>query len=255
MRVPLYFIILVFTLTGCDKIPEDVPDDNCQAFEYSDTYQYPIVPGTEDWKSLGSTVDKYTACLIPDQVLTTISTEGLLESLLNHPMIDFIFAFDNRQDGFDQSKTFIPGIGILYNKSDIFSVILDRYQKMDLDCKAYYPPYTDVLELAFPLFEIFLVQDEFIENLDSTEINLLFETVREVNLLKIDKRPDFWYVLESTVLMGKILLKVNYSPFVDFYNNNEDISRFIEKISSFGWDIHPRDTINTYAEAYYSLLH
>jgi hypothetical protein len=56
--------------------------------------------------------------------------------------------------------------------------------------------------------------------------------------------------IKYSIVPGKVLLKVNYSSFVDFYNDNEDISWFIEKISSFGWEIHPRDTINAYAMSY-----
>jgi len=256
MRVLLCLIILVIAHSGCDKIPEDEPDDGCQAFEYSDTYQYPLIPGTDEWKSYEG--NRKEACIIPEDVLATISTEGLLESLLNKPFIwtDYV-AYDYRQDGFVHLMELFPGIGEFLSRPDVFSVIYDRYQKMDLDCEAYYPPlYSDVLLFGFPCIEIYMVQDEFLENLDSIEINLLFEIIRDINLLKIDKRPVFYLeALESTALMGKILLKANYAPFVDFYNANEDISWFIEKLPWFGWDVPPRDTINAYAEGYYSLLH
>ncbi len=256
MRLSLFFIILIITLPGCDKTVEDEPENDCQAFEFSDTYQYPLVPGTDEWKSYEG--NRKEACIIPEDVLATISTEGLLESLLNKPfMVTDYYAYDNRQDGFNHLKELFPGIGEFLSRPDVFSVIYDRYQKMDLDCTAYYPPgYTDVVHLAFPCLEIYMFQDEFLEELDSIDIHLLFETVREINILKIDKRPLFQMeALESTALMGKILLRANYSPFVDYYNSNEFIPFFLEKLPSFGWEISPRDTINAYAEAYYSLLH
>ncbi len=255
MRVALCFIILVFALSGCKKTSEEEPDDGCLAFEYSDTYQYPIVPGTEEWKSYEGNIRE--ALQIPDDVLETISTEGLLESLLNHPFFMDFIAYDSRQLGFNHLSYWSPGIGVLLRRPDFFSVILDRYQKMDMDCEAYYPPdYSDVFQFAFPSIEIFLAQDELINKLDSVEIHLLFETVREVNILKVDKVSYFYLeAMESTALMGKILLKANYSPFVEFYNDHEEISWFIEYIANSGWEIHPRDTINAYADDFYSLLH
>jgi hypothetical protein len=238
-------MILIFVLSGCEKTSEGELEDGCLVFEYSDTYQYPLNPDTRE------------ALQIPDDILETISTEGLLESLLNHPYFMDFAAYDSHQLGFNHLSYWSPGIGVLLRRPDFFSVILDRYQNMDMDCEAYYPPiYSDVLQYAFPSIEIFIVQDELIDKLDSTEIHLLFETVREVNLLKID-RVSLFYMgqMESTALMGKILLKVNYSPFVEFYNEHEQISRFVEYIENNGFIIHPRDTINAYAEDYYSLLH
>lgn len=255
MRVAHCYIILVFALSGCDKIPEDEPDNNCQAFEYSDTYQYPLTPGTDEWKSYEGNIRE--ALQIPADVLEIISTEGLLESLLNHPYFIDYNLYDSRQLGFNHLSYWSPGIGVLLGRPDFFSVIFDRYQSMDMDCEEYYPPYySDVFQLAFPAIEIFLVQDELIDKLDSLEIHLLFEMVREVNILKVDKVSLFYLgAMESTALMGKILLKVNYSPFVEFYNEHEQISRFVEYIENNGFLIHPRDTINAYAEDYYALLH
>lgn len=254
MRAALCAIIILITLSGCEKIPEDVYDGPCEAFEYSDTYKYPIVPGTDEWIEHEN---RREACQIPEGVLATISTGGLLESMLNHPYFMDFTLYDSKQLGFEHLMYWSPGIAVLLNRPDFFSVIFDRYQKMDLDCEAFYPPwYSESLTYAFPSIEIFLAQDEVIDKLDSTQIHHLFETVRELNILKVDKRPLFFMgVLESTALMGKILLEVNYSPFVNFHNSNERVSRFVEYIENNWFISQYHDTINVYAEGYYTLLH
>lgn len=132
---------------------------------------------------------------------------------------------------------------------------MNRHKNLGIT-KNYPPIYSDALQYAFPAIEIFIVQDELIDKLDSNEIHLLYETVREINILKVDKVSHFFMgQMESTALMGKILLKVNYSPFVEFYNDHEQISRFVEYIENNGFKIHPIDTINANAEDYFSLLH
>ena len=101
---------------------------------------------------------------------------------------------------------------------------MNRHKNLGIT-KNYPPIYSDALQYAFPAIEIFIVQDELIDKLDSNEIHLLYETVREINILKVDKVSHFFMgQMESTALMGKILLKVNYSPFVEFYNDHEQIS-------------------------------
>ena len=254
MRFAPLFLIFIILIPGCDKSKNDEPETDCLAFKFSDTYKYPLTPGTDEWKNYEGNIRE--ALQIPNDVLETISTEGLLESLLKHPYFPDYFLYDSRQLGFDHLSYWSPGIEVLLKRPDFFSVILDRYQKMDLDCEAFYPPFfSDVFQYSFPSVEIFIAQDELIDNLDSTQIHLLFETVREVNLLKIDKVTLFWMgAMESTALMAKILLKVNYVPFVEFHNKHEQISRFVEYIENNGWIIHPRDTINAYAEEYYSLI-
>lgn len=254
MRAALCYIIILITISGCEKVPEDVYDGPCEAFEYPDTYKYPIVPGTDEWIEHEN---RREACQLPEDVLAAISTEGLLESLLNHPYFTDFILYDSKQLGFEHLMYWSPGFGVLLDRPDFYSVIFDRYTRMDLDCEVFYPPmYTDVLTYAFPSIEIFLAQDQVIDKLDSTQVHHLFETVREYNILKVDKRPHFFMgKMESYALMGKLLMKVNYSPFVIFHNTNEEVSRFVEMIENNWFMSQYHDTINVYAEDYYTLLH
>jgi hypothetical protein len=51
----------------------------------SGVYDYPVKPGTAEWKALGSHVEMLKVCQIPDSNLTRMSTADLLETVLNYP--------------------------------------------------------------------------------------------------------------------------------------------------------------------------
>ena len=77
MRKAIGLLLLVL-LFSCSK-DESV---NCIPLTFPDAYEYPIKPGTEEWIKLVSRDERAQACMIPLDILETISTGGLFESLL-----------------------------------------------------------------------------------------------------------------------------------------------------------------------------
>jgi hypothetical protein len=60
--------------------------------DVKDAYEFPIKPGTEEWKQLEPATIRIAALQIPDAVLASISTEGLLETCLHFPYLsDIVF--------------------------------------------------------------------------------------------------------------------------------------------------------------------
>jgi len=49
------------------------------------TWDFPVKPGTEEWKSLESRNERAKACQIPDDVLPSLSTGRLIELCLSYP--------------------------------------------------------------------------------------------------------------------------------------------------------------------------
>ncbi|MBI4649396.1 MAG: hypothetical protein HY738_23050 [Bacteroidia bacterium] len=52
-----------------------------------DTYVWPIVPGTPEWKNLHTSSEMHKVCQIPENILTTMSTEGLIQTCLTYPIL------------------------------------------------------------------------------------------------------------------------------------------------------------------------
>ena len=54
----------------------------CPILIFGQAWDYPVKPGTEEWKSLKSHCEKISVCQIPNEILKNCSTEDLLEICL-----------------------------------------------------------------------------------------------------------------------------------------------------------------------------
>ena len=96
MKTNKWILLLVLIFCRCVHnsliVVEEVTDNNLTISVYAcfpdvnDKYIYPIVPGMKEWQQLESTDDAYKLCQLPDEVLKTISTIGLIDALIHAPM-------------------------------------------------------------------------------------------------------------------------------------------------------------------------
>lgn len=64
-------------------------------FSQEVTWDFPVKPGTAEWKSLKDRYEQMKACQIPDDVLPSLSTEQMIELCLSYPLLIDILAFNN----------------------------------------------------------------------------------------------------------------------------------------------------------------
>ena len=258
-RIINILLLLIFFSCSKDEFNEPIVEiikGHCIQFYISDTYNYPILPGTDEWKELGSLAEKVDVCQIPEKKLETISTEGLLETLLNYPLIlDYIF-FDNMQNGFNRIKNENNGFSELYSREKIFSVMTERYELMTLDCgENLYPPFITgeaaPIQVALETFEFFIFQDEFINNLNKNQQYQIFEIVYEKYQNKKTHDFDEYFNLVSSAILGKIMFKNDFPPFVEICNENDFMKFFIEKIPMYRPEnVFPVEIIEEYANEF-----
>lgn len=80
---------------------ENISEENSMLEYYIDEpYVYPTVPGTDAWNALTSRVEKGNVCEIPNVILDNMTTNALLESYLNYPLLGDIFAWPTTTIGF-----------------------------------------------------------------------------------------------------------------------------------------------------------
>ncbi len=238
MKRRLFNILLLFFLFSCSKDEIEIHQGYCIPFYISDTYKYPILPGTDTWKELSSLAEKVEVCQIPEKKLNTISTEGLLETLLNYPLIlDYSF-FDKMQNGFNRIKTENNGFAELYGRDNIFKVITERYELMSLDCeKNLYPPFVTgepaPVQIALETFEFFIFQDEFLLNLNENQQYQIFELIYEKLQNKNEHGFSEYSKLVAVAILGKIMYENDFLPFVKICNEIDFMKLFIEKIPMY----------------------
>lgn len=100
-------------------------------------YQYPTLPGTPEWDALKDNQEKIDACVVPQEILDNMTTEEVLETLLNYPLQANISAFNSIQAGVEVVYHWYSGevLSTLLSRPDRADVILHRYQNTPLEGK------------------------------------------------------------------------------------------------------------------------
>lgn len=80
----------------------------------TDKYEFPVKSGTEEWKQFETIEKRIAALQIPEDVLTRISTEGLLETCLEFPYLLDILHGNHMQHGFEALMTEFNGFRELF---------------------------------------------------------------------------------------------------------------------------------------------
>lgn len=93
-------------------------------------YQFPVVPGTDEWKQLGY-AQRVESLQVPTDTLNQMSTTRLLETCLYYPFNIDIIAFDNYLKGYDHIKSQFNGYSELLNRSDFVQCLIDLYNGRD----------------------------------------------------------------------------------------------------------------------------
>ena len=104
--------ILIFT-SGCKKTGQKKLN-----YSITEAYQYPVVPGMEEWKKINSLQEKAEACQIPEDILGSMTTEALVETVVNYPLFINVFAYDNKKMGLEHVKGYFNGLQELYERDD-----------------------------------------------------------------------------------------------------------------------------------------
>lgn len=84
------------------------------AQQISSVYNYPIKPGTDEWKALKTHKEMLAACQIPQNILNNMTTEALVESCLDYPLFSDILAYNETQNGFSKIASRFNGLGQVF---------------------------------------------------------------------------------------------------------------------------------------------
>ena len=159
----LWFIIN----TSCSNETE-IGIEMCFIDHLQDAYDYPIKPGMAEWEKLNSSDEMDSVLQIPEAILHSISTEGLIETVLNYPMFGNLYFIDDYQQSFDLLEENFNGFQELLNRTDAGRLLFDRYKLMHPGCKennwpsingpgssaSYSFAFIEILILKFPLTRI-----------------------------------------------------------------------------------------------------
>ena len=195
-------------------------------------YDYPVKPGTKEWKVFTSRDQKQEACQIPLPLLSLMSTPDLLETCLNYPLYGDMMAYNRVQEGFDFVKQGFNGLQELLKREDVGAVLVEKYGKMDPGAIDSNWTSIEKGEYSFKFFsvEILLAQDAVLVNLSKNNRILLLRESHKKIMAK-QQHPEVYSVMGLTnnvLVMGRIMLKENYAPFVKMTSTDARLNEILQ---------------------------
>jgi hypothetical protein len=173
------------------------------------TWDYPVKPGTEEWKKLKTVEEQFNAYNIPEGIIKNISTAELVKICLAYPEWGWMHAYNDRQTGFSVLISLFNGFRELFDRGDAGRELINVYLKMnplavDPDWE---PLQQGLYSFRFTCVEMFLCQRPVINKLDKGEIKRLKEVV--VSMYKKKKMLPEIYSLWNLSPTAGICLTVS----------------------------------------------
>jgi hypothetical protein len=193
---------------------------------------YPIRPGTPEWEAFTSHEAMVRACQIPEGLLKNLSTEELIDAVLDYPLLGDMRLFNSLQMGFDRVSSRFNGLHELLERSDAGPALLARYTSMS---PAAIRPEWSLAEKGdygarFLYMETFLAQDAVMASLSADMRRQLARVALEKAAAKraLDEVYGFGGQKTSAFLLSRTLKKERFTPFLKRALENPRLGLFVE---------------------------
>ena len=145
----LIILLLVLAICGCSKDKKEKEHEiNWEPCEYEftisspplgacfpevcDKYDYPIVPGMKEWDE-----SRYLYfCQLPDKVMKSISTQGLIDALIHAPRFGTFYYFSSSSPTYRWYGIYseLNSATELFQRKDAANALLEYYKLACFDC-------------------------------------------------------------------------------------------------------------------------
>ena len=88
-----FALSMIVSISGISAKAVDSPANS--EFFIDTPYVYPVVPGTDAWAELPDNLAMMTACQIPEDLLHAMTTDALMQTVLDCPLFSDILAYDS----------------------------------------------------------------------------------------------------------------------------------------------------------------
>jgi hypothetical protein len=223
------FVFFLHFFLSCKK------GDTCncnQAISATDKYVYPILPGSIAWDSIGKAggIDSiYKICQIPINTIQTMSTLGLIQSLLDNPSLTNILLRYNLFQGRDEVLRRLNVSCELNKRADASKWVLVNYKSKDPLCIKCIGNATDKGKFvsSFTFFDILCTQDSILNQLSIIEkkqfggiiINQYNSTINISDFGGLKK-------ITTMLLLSQIMISASFQPYLDALQTDQSLSSF-----------------------------
>ena len=96
------------------------------------TWDFPVKPGTKEWKQTKSIEERFSICQIPENVLNTITTEKLLKLCIDFPLYATVLSQNNFIQGLRKLEKRFNGLAELASRNDQFEILFSKYKQLKI---------------------------------------------------------------------------------------------------------------------------
>ena len=232
MKTKFYFICFSLIVVSCNSdLNEEIPYylDCLECMEMprpDDSYNYKVYPGMEEWGSISTGEEKSNALQIPTSTLKKMSTQAIIQSIWEHPLLQGLLFYYNDQYQKDFESLFLKNNAYieLEKRKDAGEELLYRYNFIK-------PVSSNSPCLESKLFELMLSQSVFLSQLDVNSKRKIIE----IAFIHDDEMQNqsTWSQLHRPItwlLIGRTLFTTDYAPFMEAVKSNAELEIFLN-----GW--------------------
>ncbi len=231
-----YLTLLILFVVACRQSnPHSIRNDQESNWAIPhDVYDFPVKPGTPAWASLQSHDEMVSVCQLPDDVLGGISTPGLVQTVLNYPLLADMYAFPTTQSGFDSVAENFTGLQELFRRDDAAKEMVLFYSELSPEVVAEKSG-EEQGDYVFLLAnsEIILAQYPLLAQLNTGELKTLANQTWQFLEAK-ETMPEVYGVLSresSILLLARIMQTTEYEPFLQLLTIDQDVAYFVDEIA------------------------
>ena len=196
------FICSAFVFWGCNS-EQEIEMLTDEAVEYSIYYyEYPVT----DLGRFNTNDDRLAALQIPTNTLKKMTTNAIIQAVLDHPMMIEVFWNYQYQSRWD--KYFDNACAELARRNDVGKLLLEQL-------KAVNPSNRGNIALEF-------FMSQYLGNLDVDDIR----TIVEISFGDYDLRQEADFTHVTLILISRAMLAACYTPFLNVVNDNRDFQAY-----------------------------
>ncbi len=205
-------LVLCYTLFMSNIVQADTIYETSKKFDYSFTED-------EDWLHL-SRDERIESCQIPEDIVDSMSTETLLESVLDYPFMIDMLAFNTYEEGYERVKSEFPALQELIERDNLSSALIDEYYQLSSSKSKNIDE--NIVKIGY--ITILTNQDEVEDNIDFKVLEELDELFKKDNLYLYESLQDEKNLKAGgpTTPNGNSVAAINNSSIADFTTSQKE---------------------------------
>lgn len=173
-------------------------------------WDFPVRPGTEEWKNLKTEKERIDAVQVPEAVLEKATAEELVLLTVSFPLFGYYSAFNTPQDGFNiMFSRFNVIRAICSKRENVGKHLISTYKDAGMDGFEKTPVSNEFWTLRLYYVELLLSQEAIISTMTPADkCELLMETKKKLAQKSNSEAFNSYPGMSSTAF---IMLRVLYS--------------------------------------------